>query len=287
MISVAIFAHQEERRIALCLNSLPLDRDDIRFHVLVNGSRDRTVELARAIANDHTSVIVHDISKGGKSRTWNSYVHNIIDGGESHYIFMDGDATLTPGAIDALCSTLDANPAAHATSGMPMNGRQHAAYQKSLRHERGLFGDLYALSAAFVMRIRSENIRLPLDLIGDDGLIAALAKCDLHDESKYDTSQIIPCNHAGFYCEPIAAYNPTTWRIQYWRMINYSTRHFQNRIISAILRDTGPAGGSKGLPVHMSDLYPRWVPQFRPRSRPVMWWFDRIALRRMRQTIGS
>ncbi len=39
-VAVAIFAHQEEKRIATCLGSLPLDRADTLFHVLVNGTTD-------------------------------------------------------------------------------------------------------------------------------------------------------------------------------------------------------------------------------------------------------
>src|SRR3546814_2815855 len=46
-ICAAIFAHNEERRIGSCLKSLPLDRMDIAFHVLVNGSNDRTADRAR------------------------------------------------------------------------------------------------------------------------------------------------------------------------------------------------------------------------------------------------
>ncbi len=278
MISVAIFAHQEERRIAACLHSLPLHRADIRFHVLVNGSQDGTADIAREISATHPSVIVHDLAEGGKSRTWNHYIHQIISGDESHYIFMDGDATLTPGAIDALCATLDAHPRANAASGMPMNGRNYRDYQKLLRRDRGLFGDLYALSNDFVRRICNRALGLPIDLIGDDGLIATWARCDLLTESHFDTSRIIPCEGAGFYCEPFALRSAAAWRTQYKRMINYSMRHFQNRIIIAIMRDAGP----RGLPKSLSSLYPTWLGQMRARSSPVQWWFDHRALRKMR-----
>src|SRR3546814_78974 len=61
-ICAAIFAHNEERRIGSCLKSLPLDRMDIAFHVLVNGSNDRTADRARLAAGgranrseEHTS----------------------------------------------------------------------------------------------------------------------------------------------------------------------------------------------------------------------------------------
>ena len=45
---VAVLAHNEERRIGACLASLPLDGPGLDVHVIVNGSRDRTAERARA-----------------------------------------------------------------------------------------------------------------------------------------------------------------------------------------------------------------------------------------------
>ena len=44
---VAVLAHNEERRIARCLASLPLGDPSIDVHVGVNGSRDRTAQIAR------------------------------------------------------------------------------------------------------------------------------------------------------------------------------------------------------------------------------------------------
>ena len=76
-VAVGIFAHQEERRIAACLASLPLGRPDTIFHVLVNGTSDATAARARTAAADRPHVIVHDIAQGGKARTWNHFVHDL------------------------------------------------------------------------------------------------------------------------------------------------------------------------------------------------------------------
>jgi glycosyltransferase involved in cell wall biosynthesis len=282
-IAVAIFAHNEEKRIKAALASLPLHRADCIFHVLVNGSTDSTADIAREFANKHVTVIAHILETGGKARTWNHYIHAVITGAESHYIFMDGDAELTPSAIAALITTLDAFPNANAASGMPMNGRKFAQYQRRLRRDRGIFGDLYALSSNFVRRIKTAGLCLPADLIGDDGLIGAWARCDLRTEKHEDKMRIIPCEAAGFYCEPFSKNIAKSWRMQYKRMVNYSVRHFQNRIISAVMRRDGPTG----LPVRMADLYPTWLGQFRARSQPSLWWFDKKALRRMRRSVHS
>lgn len=276
-VTVAIFAHQEERRIGACLASLPLDRPDTRFHVLVNGSTDATAALARAAAGERTNIIVHDIRAGGKSRTWNHMVHDLLTGGDDAVIFMDGDAQITEGSIDALVDDLATQPHANASAGMPMNGRMVEVYRAGLRAEGGLFGDLYALSGRFVNAIRARGLRLPDDLIGDDGLVAAWAHTDLHADSDWVHDRVLACDGAGFLCEQVSILRPSTWRMQYRRLINYSVRFFQNRIISDIMTREGP----DGLPARLAMLYPLWLPRFRPRPG-LTGWFDRQALRRMR-----
>lgn len=276
-VAVGIFAHQEERRIALCLGSLPLDRADTVFHVLVNGSRDATAVRAREAAGGRANVVVHDIAAGGKARTWNHFVHGLLSGDEEAVIFMDGDAEITSGSVDALAAALAADPGAHAAAGMPVNGRSVERYRQSLRDERGLFGDLYALSGRFVGAIRARGLRLPEDLIGDDGLVAAWAHTGLGRDADWERERVLACEDAGFACEPVSLLRPATLRMQYRRMTNYSVRHFQNRIISDIMGREGVAG----LPVRMDALYAQWLPRFSPRSLPAGW-FDRKALAKMR-----
>lgn len=277
-LAVAIFAHQEERRIGACLASLPLDRPDTIFHILVNGTTDATVERARAAAGGRAHVIIHDIVQGGKSRTWNHMVHSLLTGGEDTVIFMDGDAQIAPGSFDALVADLAAHPHANAAAGMPMNGRMAQAYRDGLRAEGGLFGDLYALSGPFVAAIRARGLRLPDDLIGDDGLVAAWAHTGLQSDSDWVHDRVLACEGAGFLAEQVSLARPSTWVMQYKRLTNYSVRFFQNRIVSDIMTREGP----DGLPARLASLYPLWLPRFRPRPGPTGW-FDRKALARMRR----
>ncbi|MBB4642010.1 glycosyltransferase family 2 protein [Rhizorhapis suberifaciens] len=278
-LCTAIFAHNEEHRIGTCLASLPLDQSLTEFHILVNGSTDRTASIAHQIAAERTNVQVHELHPGGKSRTWNRFVFDIWNGSHDVMIFMDGDAEIAPGSLEALAEALTRYPGANASSGMPMNGRKHLTYQEILRSERGLFGDLYAVRGDFLRRMRDKKIRLPDDLIGDDGLIAALAATDLQDEAHWDRERVVPADGAGFYCEPVNVLNLRTWRMQYRRMINYSVRHFQNRIISSIMRGPGP----EALPGQLRPLYPAYLPSFNVRRSVDVAWFDFLALRRMRE----
>ncbi|EQB32429.1 glycosyltransferase family 2 protein [Sphingobium ummariense] len=276
-VAVAIFAHQEERRIGACLSSLPLDRAETIFHILVNGSTDATADRARTRAGGRSNVIVHDIAAGGKSRTWNHFIHALLTGDEDAVVLLDGDAEIVAGSIDALVETLKTCPQANAVAGMPVNGRQVELYRRNLKIEGGLFGDLYALSGRFVGMIRARGLRLPDDLIGDDGLVAAWAHTDLQTDHGWVMERVAACEAAGFACEPVRLTQPSTWRMQYKRMINYSVRFYQNRIISDIMAREGP----DGLPPRLGALYGEWLPRFRPRPLPTGW-FDRKALARMR-----
>ncbi len=275
-IVIAVLAHNEERNIAACLASLPLSDPAIAVHIVVNGSRDRTAAIARAIGG--TSLTVHDWPEGGKSRSWNRFVLDTPINAARAFIFVDGDAAVVPGSIAALVQALAANPAANAAAGLPCNGRRAGKYRQELVASHGLFGDLYALSAGFVSRLRSSGIRLPDDLVGDDGLIGALAKTELGGLDDWREERVLPCVEAGFLCKPARLTSLPSLTNQYRRMINYSVRQFQNRIITIVLRESGP----HGLPRRFAVLYPRWTASLTPRRHVVWWWFDRQALARMR-----
>ncbi len=274
-IVIAVLAHNEERRIAACLASLPLSDPAIAVHVVVNGSRDRTAAIARSIGG---TVTVHVWPEGGKSRSWNRFVLDTPVSASRAFIFVDGDAELVPGSIAALAQTLAANPAANAAAGLPCNGRRAGKYREELIASHGIFGDLYALSAGFVDRLRASGIRLPDDLVGDDGLVGALAKTNLGGLDDWREERVLPCVEAGFLCEPARLTSWPSLTNQYHRMINYSVRRFQNRIITTILRESGP----HDLPRRFAALYPRWIASMTPRRHAVWWWFDCQALARMR-----
>ncbi|MFC4291027.1 glycosyltransferase family 2 protein [Sphingorhabdus arenilitoris] len=281
-ICIAVLAHNEAGRIATCLNSLPLGHADVDIHVVINGSTDDTAQIARSIAAATHNLTVHEYEQGGKSRSWNRFVFDELNGFSTYHIFVDGDAQLRPGSVEALCSALQNDPSANAASALPMNGRRAGYYADAMRRDHGLFGDLYALSGQFLSRMKAQNIRLPEDLIGDDGLIAAMAKTDLGNEDNWRDDRIAVCDNAGFLCEPVSLLQINSWQMQYKRMINYSVRHFQNRMITDIMRGPGPAG----LPPTLSSLYPQQLPQYRPRARFPEFWFDRIALKRMAASAG-
>lgn len=277
-ICIVVLAHNEERRIVRCLDSLPLNDTSFTIHVVVNGSHDATETLARSAAAATTNVIVHVFAQAGKSRSWNRIVHDECVAPTETWVFVDGDAEAVSGSIEALVALLADQPKANAAAAMPHNGRNAERYRVDMRRTHGLFGDLYALRGSFVERLRAQGLRLPEDLIGDDGLVGALVKTDLQPLDHWDDTRVAICETAGFLCEPVKLNSPASWSRQYRRMINYSVRHFQNQIITLILRDQGPFG----VPRQLATLYEMHLDGFRARRDLSSWWFDTIALRRMR-----
>jgi glycosyltransferase involved in cell wall biosynthesis len=273
-ILIAILAHNEESRIGSCIASLLSEPGDFLIHVVVNGTSDRTAEIASSFGH---RIIVHNYTQGGKSRSWNRFVFEELGEYADTHVFVDGDAEIAPGSVAALQAVLEQNPSANAASGVPLNGRRAEYYQSKMRIEHGLFGDLYAVRGSFLARMKAANIRLPDDLVGDDGLIGSLAKTDLNPETEWQDNRVIVSRDAGFYCEPASIADPATWKVQYARQINYSVRHFQNQIISDIMRAKGP----NALPAMLSRSYPYYLKSFRPRFALSQFWFDFRALRRM------
>lgn len=271
---IAILAHNEERRIGQCIASLPEERDGLSVHVIVNGSRDNSADIARSTTRN--DIVVHDWPEGGKARSWNRFIFDTPDIDADYYVFVDGDAEIIPNSVDALVAALEADVAANAAAGMPCNGRKVEAYRAELVRTHGLFGDLYALRGEFIDRMRKNHVRLPSDVVGDDGLIGSFAKTNLGQDEWRD-ERVIPVTTAGFLCEPVNLSSFAMLKLQYNRMINYSVRHFQSRIISAVMDGVGP----HALPNPMADLYLLWLEKFKPRTDPVWWWFDHAALAKM------
>ncbi len=274
---VAIFAHNEARRIARCIGSLPTSSNAFEFHLLVNGATDATFNIAQSLTAKLPNFHIHNLPLSGKARTWNYFVDTIFDDAALACLFVDGDCEVMPGALEAMVATLAGNASANGVNAIPVTGRKQLDYRASIIADHGLFGALYGLSGAFMLRLKASHIRLPHDLLGDDGLIGALAKTNLSDETCWQKERVANCPTAEFAFEETDWRVPTTWALQFRRMINYSVRRYQNRIISEIMRGPGPAA----LPATMHASYAANWHLFDIRPKYAL--FDWLAKQRMRK----
>lgn len=254
---VMVLAHNEERHIEACLDSLFECEPgrDVHAYVMANGCTDRTEEVVREYAKKNDRVHLVAIRMPDKCNAWNVFIHETARDavpGLPVYFFMDGDARIIPGALSRLAEGLMRNPRAHAASAPPASGRNVDRDRNGLIDERALVANLYALRGEFVHRLQETGARLPLGLEGDDGLLGALIKWDLQpDRQGYDDERIVPCPDSGFLFESVSPFDPTQWRGYWRRAVRYGRRFYEFQLLGPRLKKRG----LKGLPVHIREIY--------------------------------
>lgn len=254
--SVMVLAHNEERHIEACLDSIfSADPDlDIEVFVMANGCTDCTESVVKEYANKNPSVHLVSIELGDKCNAWNVFVHEVVPvrcPTRAMYFFVDGDARFLPGSFSSMANLLASNSEAHAVSAPPASGRSKARDREELLAERGLVANLYGLSSNFVHRLIVEEVRIPLGLEGDDGLIGALIRWDLDPRRAMNVNLIVPCPDAGFVFESMNPTRLADWRDYWKRMVRYGRRRYEFTLLGGRLKSEG----IKSMPVHISELY--------------------------------
>jgi glycosyltransferase involved in cell wall biosynthesis len=253
---VMVLAHNEERHVAACLDSIFAADPDAQFTVFVmaNGCTDRTEEIVRGYAARDPRVHLVSIALGDKCNAWNVFVHETVPAmcpGAPIYFFMDGDARATPGSFSAMERALRADAHANAVGAPPASGRSMAHDRAELLRDRGLVANLYALRGAIVERCRARGVRIPLKLEGDDGLIGALVRWDLDPRRAMDEKRITPCADAGFLFESFSPRRAGDWRAYWRRMVRYGRRRYEFALLGPRLR----AGGIEAMPRDIREIY--------------------------------
>ena len=121
---VMVLAHNEERHIAACLDSIYDAEPGRAFDVFVmaNGCTDRTEEIVSEYGKRRFGVHLVSIELGDKCNAWNVFIHETVPEhapGRQIYYFMDGDARVVPGSFSSMARALEADPRAHAASAVP------------------------------------------------------------------------------------------------------------------------------------------------------------------------
>ncbi len=282
---VMVLAYNEEKHIEACLDSIFAADPDCHFEVFVmaNGCTDRTAEIVEQYGNKRPDVHLVSIALGDKCNAWNVFVHDVVPGrcpGRDVYFFMDGDARAVTGSFSAMANALREHPHAHAASAVPASGWNVAHDRQDILDNHGLVANLYSLRGAFVERLHTSSVRIPLKLEGDDGLIGALIKWDLAPERQgFDNKRIVPCADAAFEFEPMLPTRPTHWKPYLKRAVRYGRRRYEFQLLGPVLKKCGLSG----IPIDITELYPLAA------AIPLKWdgfytLTNFIALRQMRNT---
>ncbi len=156
---VMVLAHNEERHIAACLDSI-FDAEPGRafdVFVMANGCSDHTEEIVLEYGKRRPGVHLVSIKLGDKCNAWNVFIHETVPSrcpDRDVYFFADGDARFVPGSFSAMAKGLAAEPRAHAASAVPMSGRSGAADRREQ-----LDGERQLLRGAQILDQRLQCLR--------------------------------------------------------------------------------------------------------------------------------
>jgi glycosyltransferase involved in cell wall biosynthesis len=279
-----VLAHNEERHIEACLDSIFAAEPGRRFEIFVmaNGCTDRTEGIVRRYSRTRPEVHLVSIALGDKCNAWNVFIHETVPAycaGRNVYFFMDGDARAVPGSLSVMARALDDDTHAHAAAAVPASGRNAARDRDEQLRDRGLVANLYALRGGFVQRLRETKLRIPLKLEGDDGLLGALIKWDLEpDRQGFDGTRIVPCEDARFEFESMSPFRLADWKSYWKRALRYGRRRYEFELVARVLKTRGIAG----LPTDITQLYAE-AESLRLRWQGVYTLTNLIALHRMRR----
>jgi glycosyltransferase involved in cell wall biosynthesis len=254
---VMVLAHNEAKRIVACLDSIFAADPDRRFNVFVmaNGCTDDTEDIVREYGKHRAEVRVVSIEMADYCNAWNVFIHETVPAlvpDSDVYFFMDGDCRIWPGSFSELVRGLAEHPEANAAGAIPMAGRSKEKDAREMVEGRSFYANLYALRGGFVRELQTKRVRLPIKLEGDDGLIGALVKWDLDPRQEWNDRRIVPCPRAGFVFEPVSPWSFRAWRTYLRRLIRYGRRRYEFEMLGPRLKREG----LKGLPVHISEIYP-------------------------------
>jgi glycosyltransferase involved in cell wall biosynthesis len=188
-IDIGIFAYNEAGKIATVIAELTRQTVfatpdlDIRLHVLANGCTDATCALARDALAGNDDWCVHDLHPGGKSLTWNRFVHELSRPKTDILLFCDADIILpNPNTVLGLIRLLLEEPERHATVSRPVKDIVHdgrplgltdrliaQAATTSYNWQHAICGQLYAMRTDI-----ARGFHLPIGLPVEDGFIRAM-----------------------------------------------------------------------------------------------------------------
>jgi glycosyltransferase involved in cell wall biosynthesis len=253
---VMVLAHNEQRHIGACLDSI-FSADPnapLEVYVMANGCTDSTEEIVRGYARKNCHVHLVSIDLGDKCNAWNVFMHEIVPqqcSGQELYFFMDGDAQVVPGSFSAMERAMKSEPLALAVGAPPASGRSMLHDREELLRERGLVANLYGLRGSFVVRCQSVGVRIPLNLEGDDGLVGALVKWNLDPTEPMSDELIAPCADAGFTFDSFTFSRISDLRAYWKRMVRYGRRGYEFRLLGPRLR----SGGIGAMPKDIREIY--------------------------------
>lgn len=279
-LSIGIFAYNEEPRIGATLASLrgqdlfdPAAQPHVQIEIVVlpNGCRDRTADVAAEALRTHFDGLPHvtarveALAEAGKSRTWNTYVHQLADPAADLLLLMDGDIELVGAStLRNLLNALRDHPDAHASVDVILKdialkpnptARERLSLAASELTRSGppkLAGSLYAARGAVL-----RGIWMPVGLLVEDGYLKAMLCTDSFTRPDLP-SRLVRAENAAHTFEAVTDLR-TLFRHEVRLLVGSAVNFILFDHIAAQVRATGRDGGQ--LVGEWNASVPDWLPK--------------------------
>jgi glycosyltransferase involved in cell wall biosynthesis len=278
--TVTVLCQNEAPHLEACLASIARAGRGLRLvtTVIVNGSRDSSAIVARQASDMHgLDANIYAISHGDKANAINHGIAALRKPAALH-VFVDAYAVLSDGALRALADALARDDHALAATGLAGNGRtMQAAAEATLREGGRLNGQLHAFRPAFLDRMVSAGIRLPVGLYRGDSLLASMVCHNLDALGQpWDNARCIGARDAVFTIPQLSPVRPRDIVRQFRRKVRQMRGRLENAAIQSIIY----RGGYAALPDNADDMIAGWLAAGgRVKGGP----FTALALRRHRR----
>lgn len=279
-VAAAVFAANEAMHLEGCARALAAAAQgrSACLDVVLNGTRDGSLDLLRALHLPGLALRVWEIRLGDKANAINAYLHALRPAA-SLYVLTDAYARVEHGAIVALEAGLKAHPDAWIACGIPRNGRSAGSYGAHVLRGGAINGNLYALRPAFVERLRSLGYRLPVGLYRTDPLLGSMALHDFDPRTPWNPGRIVGIGDAGYSITPLSPLRPRDLRRQFRREINQARGVLENQAIKQVIYREGYGaltGHADAMVRDYAAMRRDWAGTWRQRV------FLPLALRRLR-----
>tara|TARA_R110000787_G_scaffold46612_8_gene113022 strand:+ start:12599 stop:13633 length:1035 start_codon:yes stop_codon:yes gene_type:complete len=208
IVDIGVFAHNEENNICRIIEELAKQNEclsnkySVRIFILANGCTDNTAKNASELINSdafYESFELINCEQGGKSRTWNKFVHNISRNEATHLIFCDSDIWFTiSNILLELCEKLSNNQKLSVVTSKPIKDLQLNSENLSIieklilssggsltNWKKSICGQLYVTRANI-----AKSMYLPIGLPVEDGFVRAMiatkSLTQMEDLSQFD-----------------------------------------------------------------------------------------------------
>jgi cellulose synthase/poly-beta-1,6-N-acetylglucosamine synthase-like glycosyltransferase len=226
-ICVAVFAHNEERNIERCLESImqSTQRPDLlQVTVLINGCNDRTADVVNALSEMYPQINSVEIGLGDKSNAWNNYVYSGLDFAVNHY-FVDGDNWLPALSLDKLEIGFDTSRY-WGIAPIPIGIKE--SLRKFMIEHKFISGNCYGVSGEFLESVVSNDFRIPQGFIGDDSLVMYLLQEGVSANYIVKGVKVVETTGAVIPRVPISI---STIGFMHRRYKRYALRHMQQEVL--------------------------------------------------------